>query len=142
MAIDGDVHVLAVLADGSLHGDYGEWLVSGVLLQARHLAREAVLLAHDTVEVADGGQLAGGDIAEVGPGAVAVEEAGELVEKVGAGGGVEEADGEGEAAAAEPDVGVLEGGDPDGAEERRGIEPGELGPGSGVVLEMLDRLLG
>lgn len=91
------------------------------------------------MEGIDGDELGGGDVREVASGA-ALEEVGELGPELGAGDGVEEADGEGGAATAQPEEGVLEGGDPGGA-ERRGVELGELGPGGAVVLEMLERLL-
>ena len=142
MSLDSAVHSPAVLADRpQLLGDYRKWLVGGVLLHTRHPARQPVLLPHDpAVEGIDGDELGGGDVREVASGA-ALEEVGELGLELGAGDGVEEADGEGGAATAQPEEGVLEGGDPGGAEERRGVELGELGPGGAVVLEMLERLL-
>ena len=141
VGLDDAVHGSAVLSDRPRRiGDRCQRLVGGVLLHAGHLVGEAVLLFDDSgVEGVDGGELGGGDVGEVAIGA-ALEEVGELGLELGAGDGVEEANVEGGAAAAEPEERALEGGDPGGAEERGGVELGELGAGGAVILEMLVRL--
>uniref|UniRef100_A0A8N4F414 Uncharacterized protein LOC114914260 n=1 Tax=Elaeis guineensis var. tenera TaxID=51953 RepID=A0A8N4F414_ELAGV len=130
----------------SVHRDGQQRLVRHVLLQRGHLGGQPVLfLQRPAVEVVDRGQLGCGEThqpsLEGGGQAAGGEDVVEVGLELVAGEGVEEADGEGGAAAAEPEEGVLEGGAPRRAEEGGPVLPRQRPPLLGVLLVVPHALL-
>lgn len=117
-----------------------ERMVRHVLLQARHPARELVLLPNRlALEGVDLAQLVSRELGQVPP-PHALQELGQLGLQLRAAERVDESDRHGGAAPGDPEERVLERGAPSRGEEGRGVLLGQKGPFLAVVLVMLKGL--